>query len=69
MARCNKWHKKRASRMGANYVVLITGSSESRQIISGGHIYPSNNTSSIADYYFCAKTKESVNKQADQPKP
>lgn len=53
VARCEKWHKQRAAKSGANFVVLISSSSDKRPFISGGQLYTSSSASSTADYYSC----------------
>ena len=62
IARCQTWHKKRAARLGANYAVLITSSSDSRPFIGGGQIFTASNASLTADYYLCENTTETKGK-------
>jgi hypothetical protein len=53
MARCEKWHKKYAAKLGANSVVIITGSSEKTPFMVNNQFYTASDTSMTADYYNC----------------
>jgi hypothetical protein len=54
---CLNWHKKRAAKFGANTVV-VTQSGNQQQYATGAFgIKGGENTSTLADYYFCNGAK------------